>query len=605
MTPFALPRFMDLRPLPRGMSRRVFAHLVESKLDLASRHIENANTNEAELSLFADLLYEVKGVPNLQTNISAEVYEHIGAKTPPSMCWPVHFLWTIVSQLSQDTGSNHTMPRALSRRGFEAAIELLNQLQDVSVQRFEREQRLFRQRGSHDRRIHENREKMARNDPFVFEALEARSEAYKMVATLVAEEKVLALSEPNGVTKLSWDMAVQVLNCMAFDNSKHITSSLQSTVMKVLSVYQQAIVTLQNNSSQESNYLPMNPLLLPILKVCISSSEWSREMAVEWATDVVYHVDPYISQTVLVCLANDEVKLIASKASEALRRLSFPTPKDEAKQSELTYFDLSQTNDKSVVLDDYRGRIAALADKHVGLSDEAIRRVLQEANFSPEAAEKRIDEKCMLIDEEKDGSVDQCIAMDVDNAGDSVATCGVCWDEFPSGEGFALNCGHRFCDSCWKEGLEAAAGNPSWKELANMSCLHHDCDELLSREDVKRIAPLLVTALDEATLNWFVVSCPDYAFCPGPDCHVVARHLDASPRCQADCRVCTSSFCFKCGDEPHSPANCDVRRRYTTTSDRVKAHEDSVENKTIPCPGCGMGITKNGGKLLFVVIRVV
>jgi ariadne-1 len=59
--------------------------------------------------------------------------------------------------------------------------------------------------------------------------------------------------------------------------------------------------------------------------------------------------------------------------------------------------------------------------------------------------------------------------------------------------------------------------------------------------------------------------------------------------------MCSTAFCFDCSSEPHAPASCEVKREFTVQVGRLKAHIDSVELKTIPCPGCGVPITKNGG----------
>jgi ariadne-1 len=76
---------------------------------------------------------------------------------------------------------------------------------------------------------------------------------------------------------------------------------------------------------------------------------------------------------------------------------------------------------------------------------------------------------------------------------------------------------------------------------------------------------------------------------------VVAFCGDGTKAKDVSCKRCDSSFCFLCGDKPHLPVSCKLWRKYQTSVGRLDQREEEVEKKTIACPNCGVGITKNGG----------
>jgi IBR domain, a half RING-finger domain len=587
------------RPLPPVMAQRVFSHLLRADLNIADEHVDDQS-----LGVFVDLMYQIKTAPSLQVQLSGEVYERIGAHTPPSICWPVHFLWQLTKKLAEDKSC---LPAVLCKVGYTAAVELLDKLQDSSVQRYERQVQLAMERGGHQRLIHEHREKQSNRHPFVLDALQARSEAYQMVTRFMTKDNVM-----RGKTVISWDQAVRMVNCVAFDLSEETSISIRETSVKVISFYRQ-VLTEQGVAKTQADVPPINPLLLPLLKACISASEWSREVAINWAVEIIYQLDPCISQTILSCLLSDEVPHVARKATDALRILSFQVMDSAApSMAAIHYLNLEHSKGRIMLAGDLQSRILSVTGTHSGLSTKEAYQALQNFNFSVEAASKALADNRKVALSRIFKHAQEEVSMDVyrkervlhkalggfehmDLDPNDNSTCQVCWDEVASSEGFSLLCGHMFCRDCWRSGLEAVAGSPTFKELAAFSCLRHDCDERMTQEDVKEVAPKVELAFENATLKWFVLSSVDYAFCPGPDCSVIASRCGFSNPQQADCQLCRSSFCFDCGNEPHAPASCHVKKRYVTASERVKAHEDDVEHKIIACPNCSIGITKNGG----------
>ena len=607
------------RPLPNTMAQKVFAYLLTADLDLDLASESDSTVVSSELELFVESISQLKTVPSIHAPISNETYELIGAQTPAPMCWAVHFLWKVSSQVLAsrkliDSGSSSNLSNdsqqsapldqlysTLSKRAWDAAVELLDCLQDISVQRFQRDRRLATTRDSQYRRIHESREKQALKSPFVLEALKARSEAYQLVTKFVTSEKLLASSASGpeyNSSDLSWDLAVRILNCNAFDLNKEILPALQEVSISVLSVYRDA-------TEREMDHLSLpkiNPLLLPLLKACVSSSDWSREFALQWAEDILINVDPELSRIIFECLKGDEVPHVARRAQDALQRLSIQITHSKndnrlglsGETAIISFWNPTQTVDKDAISRDMANRIEKLAAKNDGLSPISSRLVLLEFGFSISTAQ-------VALEEDFGGTLSRCGCPQPNYGRDAMevsggVSCEVCFEDIPGGEGFALSCNHRFCVQCWQEGIAATS---SHRELVSFSCLQHDCSLRVTQEDVSKLAPAMTPAIEAATLECFLLASSDYTFCPGADCPSVAQCNSALSKNERQrevtCGMCSTSFCFGCSGEPHSPVSCEVRNKYRSTVDRIEKHEDSVENKTIACPTCGIGITKNGG----------
>lgn len=58
---------------------------------------------------------------------------------------------------------------------------------------------------------------------------------------------------------------------------------------------------------------------------------------------------------------------------------------------------------------------------------------------------------------------------------------------FPSSAMFGLECGHRFCISCWAEYLTTKIMSEGIGQT--ISCAAHNCDVLVDDETVKKLVP--------------------------------------------------------------------------------------------------------------------
>ena len=313
---YRFSKFVKLPPVSNTVAQKIFNFMVKAKIDIpaSGSNCDNDDEYTEDFQLFLNFVFELKTVKTIQTEISAEIYENIGASTPPSTCWTVHFIWQTVEALSLENSEN-SIYRILADRAWDAANELLDQLQDVSLQRFERQRRLASMRNSDDRRIHEHRVKQALGHPFVTGALNARSAAYQLVSKFIKPERLISSSGG----RISLDVAVRFLNCIAFDFNDETRIPIQEACRKVTSTYRFFISQNKNDVKETS----INQLLLPLLKASISASNLSRENVLQFAEEIVFYFDASLARFVLTWLANDHVPSIAQKATDALSRLQF------------------------------------------------------------------------------------------------------------------------------------------------------------------------------------------------------------------------------------------------------------------------------------------
>lgn len=74
----------------------------------------------------------------------------------------------------------------------------------------------------------------------------------------------------------------------------------------------------------------------------------------------------------------------------------------------------------------------------------------------------------------------------------------------------------------------------------------------------------------------------------------VVLQADSDPYVEPEC-PCGSSFCFKCGAQPHSPCTCALWRMWDTKICGDSETKNWMLANAKPCPKCGKLVEKNGG----------
>mmetsp|Transcript_27531 Transcript_27531/g.41201 ORF Transcript_27531/g.41201 Transcript_27531/m.41201 type:complete len:587 (+) Transcript_27531:18-1778(+) len=174
--------------------------------------------------------------------------------------------------------------------------------------------------------------------------------------------------------------------------------------------------------------------------------------------------------------------------------------------------------------------------------------------------------------------------------------CEICFEDggFAPEDMIAMPCGHEFCRDCWRGFISNMLREGT--VCLTYTCPQVGCNEKVTEEEVQKAAPNLLSKYREHQLKAFAETNMHSRWCPGKGCNRVAvgnPHLSASGK--VVCGDCDSTFCFKCGEEPHSPLTCHDLVRW---KDKCKDESETakwivVHTKT--CPKCTTRIEKNGG----------
>jgi len=176
---------------------------------------------------------------------------------------------------------------------------------------------------------------------------------------------------------------------------------------------------------------------------------------------------------------------------------------------------------------------------------------------------------------------------------EDTAECEICMADYTTKLMIGLDCGHKFCKSCWTNFLKGKIIDEGQSQT--ISCPSYECDILVDDElvmnliqdkQVKERYQYLIT-------DGFVQCSRTLRWCPTPDCHHVIK---TSPGEKAvECSKCELVFCFKCGENWHAPINCEYLKKW-----QKKCADDSetshwINANTKECPKCKVVIEKNGG----------
>ncbi|XP_067665164.1 E3 ubiquitin-protein ligase arih1-like [Haliotis asinina] len=168
-----------------------------------------------------------------------------------------------------------------------------------------------------------------------------------------------------------------------------------------------------------------------------------------------------------------------------------------------------------------------------------------------------------------------------------------CVDQKPGEEMTGLECGHRFCTTCWADYLTAKIMDEGMGQT--ITCAAYGCDilvddatvmSLISDAKVKLKYQLIIT-------NSFVECNRLLRWCPAPDCgHVVkVGYFDNKP---VTC-ICSHTFCFACGENWHDPVKCKWLRKWIKKCDDDSETSNWIAANTKECPKCHVTIEKDGG----------
>ncbi len=185
------------------------------------------------------------------------------------------------------------------------------------------------------------------------------------------------------------------------------------------------------------------------------------------------------------------------------------------------------------------------------------------------------------------------------NNQDELVTCTICFEDYTPQEIFAMPCGHEFCIHCWKLHIKTKLEEGPASILA--TCPQAGCKEVLTEEDVSKVAPDLLHKFENYQLRNFVDLNGTSRWCPGAGCDRIAAitglncNLSDADTMNVTCDKCTTCFCIKCGEEPHQPLRCAVLDQWKEKCRNESETANWILANTKPCPKCRTRIEKNQG----------
>lgn len=172
-------------------------------------------------------------------------------------------------------------------------------------------------------------------------------------------------------------------------------------------------------------------------------------------------------------------------------------------------------------------------------------------------------------------------------------TCEICFTTHPSSCLSGLDCGHRFCVSCWSDYLTTKVMDEGMSQ--KISCAAHGCHLLMDEASVVRFVSdeRVLRRYRHLVTNSFVECNSLLSWCPTPDCGYAVRVHSVDTR-SVTCR-CGHRFCFACSEPCHQPVQCQLIARWLKKCSDDSETLNWIAANTKECPKCNATIEKSGG----------
>jgi len=170
--------------------------------------------------------------------------------------------------------------------------------------------------------------------------------------------------------------------------------------------------------------------------------------------------------------------------------------------------------------------------------------------------------------------------------------CSVCGTDTDWNDTSALECGHRFCNSCWGGSIDNTLSTYSFETLFNhFTCMQRNCKLAILGDLVVKVASknqwmhyckMLSRAFSEANSS-------TYSICPNGKCGKVA--ISKSVSNVVNC-TCGHEYCFKCTLAPHIPATCKDLEKWKAKDQDDEMSINFIKATSTICPKCGNALDR-------------
>eukprot|EP00347_Sterkiella_histriomuscorum_P013815 403363259 len=163
--------------------------------------------------------------------------------------------------------------------------------------------------------------------------------------------------------------------------------------------------------------------------------------------------------------------------------------------------------------------------------------------------------------------------------------CRICYMDVSMQQIKYLNCGHYFCEECFKAYIEYMINNGHAYQI---KCPDADCQvEFLAQLMKEILSENMFEKYKRLQLNIEVSKSRNKKFCPIPSCENVIEVKQSNTK-KVQCQKCKNDICFKCQIKWHEGITCAKAQEklYKGWAANYGAHK---------CPSCQAPVEKNEG----------
>ena len=185
------------------------------------------------------------------------------------------------------------------------------------------------------------------------------------------------------------------------------------------------------------------------------------------------------------------------------------------------------------------------------------------------------------------------------NNNNTTFTCSICGEDVPMGDTYALGCGHRFCNDCWRSYVGVAMHEGGHLGVVMLHCPGYECEWPVPDSVVEgHLSADDKTKFRAAAVRQFVHEDGHYKWCPGRGCGRIT-HVERAGRLEpVVCAGCSFVYCFQCNDHDigdHRPSTCMQVREWNAKAQSESENIKWLTANAKQCPRCHVYIEKNEG----------
>ncbi|KAK7312215.1 hypothetical protein VNO77_35923 [Canavalia gladiata] len=175
-------------------------------------------------------------------------------------------------------------------------------------------------------------------------------------------------------------------------------------------------------------------------------------------------------------------------------------------------------------------------------------------------------------------------------------TCEICFDVVSLDKVRSTGCNHPYCIDCWKQYVDINIEDGPDKCL-KLRCPQPSCDVAVAGDMIHELASESNrNKYDRFLFRSYVENNEKMKWCPAPACEYAVSYESDGVRTNADVTcLCYHSFCWICGEEAHSPVDCETVNQWITKNTSESENTTWILAYTKPCPRCKKPIEKNQG----------